>query len=188
MTYAILHSFYLKLYILFYLSSAVFMKVKVCLHQEKTGGMCMWCVCSYHWQPSEVMKTVILSRHRSIAGDLAASRPGAAVKRQAEIYSALWDITQPRGHLATSSKLTCYCVLPAKPEHPLNPPDLTHPKPTGPHSEGLSFWLNHQSGLINNNLCGCVIYIYIYIYTHIYTHTHTHYGANQANNNLCVCI
>ncbi len=60
------------------------------------------------------------SRHRSIAGDLAASCPGAAVKRQAEIYSALWDITQPRGHLATSSKLTCYCVLPAKPEHPLN--------------------------------------------------------------------
>lgn len=41
MTYAILHSFYLKLYILFYLSSAVFMKGKVCLHQEKTGG----CVC-----------------------------------------------------------------------------------------------------------------------------------------------
>lgn len=75
------------------------------------------------------------SRHRFIAGDLAASRPGAAVKRQAEIYSALWDITQPRGHLATSSQLTCYCVLPAKPEHPLHPPDLTHPRPTGPHSE-----------------------------------------------------
>lgn len=80
------------------------------------------------------------SRHRSIAGDLAVSRPGAAVKRQAEIYSALWDITQSRGHLATSSQLTCYCVLAAKPEHPLNPPDLTHPKSTGPHSEGLSFW------------------------------------------------
>lgn len=66
-------------------------------------------------------------RHRSIAGDLAASRPGAAVKRQAEIYSALWDITQPRGGLATPSQLTCYCVLPAKPEHP-------PPKPNRPHT------------------------------------------------------
>lgn len=46
-------------------------------------------------------------RHRSIAGDLAVSWPGAAVKRQAEIYSALWDITQRR-HTVPAHLLLCF--------------------------------------------------------------------------------
>ncbi len=147
------HTAFIWSFIYFSTCLQLFLWKEKCVYTSKRQGGCVCGVCvritdsrARLWKQSFFPSSL---HSRWFSGELPRCSSKTA-GRDLQCTLGYHSAQGPPCHIVKAHLLLCFT---SQAWTPPKRPDLTHPNPTGPHSEGLSFWLNHQSGLINNKVC-----------------------------------